>query len=189
MNNAGPPQRTPPEEVHLIVAEDEEVTIEHHPENWIALIVFWTLAFIVFLQFFTRYVLNDSLAWTEEIARYGLMILAFVGGAVVTRKRGQIAVELVSNLMQPGPARATLLAVVDFVTLGFLALLAWFSVTIVERMQYQRMTVFELPMSYVYGGVAVGCFLMLGRQVLVVWSNMRNGWRRPHDITQQISAD
>ena len=94
--------RTPPEEVHLIVAEDEEVTIEHHPENWIALIVFWTLAFIVFLQFFTRYVLNDSLAWTEEIARYGLMILAFVGGAVVTRKRGQIAVELVSNLMQPG---------------------------------------------------------------------------------------
>ena len=182
-------RQTPPDDVHLIVAQDEEVTIEHHPENWLALIVFWALAFIVFLQFFTRYVLNDSLAWTEEIARYGLMVLAFVGGAVVTRKRGQIAVELVSNLMKPGPARATLLAVVDFVTLGFLALLAWFSVTIVERMQYQRMTVFELPMSYVYGGVAVGCFLMLGRQVIVVWGNMRNGWRRPHELTQQISAD
>jgi TRAP-type C4-dicarboxylate transport system permease small subunit len=184
-----PSQPPPSESEHLIVAHDEEVIIEHHPENWIAFVLFWALAFIVFLQFFSRYILNSSFAWTEEIARYGLMMLAFIGGAVVTRKRGQIAVELVSNLMQPGIARATLLAAVDLVTLGFLALLAYFSVTIVERMQFQRMTVFDLPMSLVYGGIALGCFLMLGRQILVVWGNMRNGWRRPHDITQQISAD
>ena len=49
--------------------------------------LFWALAIIVFLQFFTRYILNDSLSWTEEIARYGLMWLAFIGGAVVTRKK------------------------------------------------------------------------------------------------------
>ena len=30
------------------------------------LVVFWGLAFVVFLQFFTRYVLNNSLGWTEE---------------------------------------------------------------------------------------------------------------------------
>ena len=94
----------PSDDVHLIVAEDEEVVIEHHPEDWIAFVLFWALAFIVFLQFFTRYILNDSLAWTEEIARYGLMSLAFIGGAVVTRKKAHIAVELVSNLMGPGPA-------------------------------------------------------------------------------------
>src|ERR1041385_7851466 len=144
----------PPEEgVHLIVAKDAEVTVEHHPEDWLAFALFWCLAFIVFLQFFTRYVLNDSLAWTEEIARYGLMSLAFIGGAVVTRKKAHIAVELVSNLMGPGPTRATLLALVDFITLGFMALLAHFSVTIVERMHSQRMTVFDLPMSVVYGMV------------------------------------
>src|SRR5437660_1208226 len=146
----------PPDEVHLIVAEDEEVVIEHHPEDWIAFALFWALAFIVFLQFFTRYILNDSLSWTEEIARYGLMSLAFIGGAVVTRKKSHIAVELLSNLMKPGPLRSALLALVDFVTLGFMALLAYFSVTIFERMQAQTMTVFELPMSIVYGVVGLG---------------------------------
>ena len=70
---------------HLIV-EDEEVVIEHHPEDWIAFVIFWSLAFIVFLQFFTRYILNDSLAWTEEIARYGLMWIVFIGGIMVTRR-------------------------------------------------------------------------------------------------------
>ncbi len=176
-------------DVHLIVAKDEEVVIEHHPEDWIAFVLFWSLAFIVFLQFFTRYVLNDSLSWTEEIARYGLMWITFIGGAVVTRKKSHIAVELLSNVMKPGPMRSALHALVDFITLGFLGLLAYFSVTIIERMHYQRMTVFDLPMSIVYGGVGFGCFLMFARQAYTVWRNARDGWKKPHDPTQQVHAD
>src|SRR6195256_3842740 len=176
----------PDDDVHLIVAQDEEVIIEHHPEDWIAFVLFWALAIIVFLQFFTRYIMNDSLSWTEEIARYGLMSLAFIGGAVVTRKKAHIAVELVSNLMGPGPMRAALLALVDFITLGFLALLAYFSVTIVERMHSQRMTVFELPMSIVYAIIGLGCFMMLARQIQGVWHNARGGWWRGPKGTAQI---
>ena len=122
-------EQPPPGEEHLIIVEDEEVVIEHHPEDWIAFVIFWALAFIVFLQFFTRYVLNDSLAWTEEIARYGLMWIVFIGGAMVMRRNTHIAVELLSNVMQAGPARAALLALVDFIKLVFLGLLAYFSVT------------------------------------------------------------
>src|SRR5689334_4844564 len=169
------------ENVHLIVAEDQEVVVEHHPEDWIAFAIFWSLAFIVFLQFFTRYVLNDSLAWTEEIARYGLMALTFLGGAVVTRRNNHIAVALLPNLLPPAWGRA-LLAVVDLATLGFLGLLAYFSVLILERMQYQRMTVIDVPMSIVYGAVAVGCFLMFGRQALKVWRNARDGWRSAYRL-------
>ena len=167
----------PSDDVHLIVVEDEEVVIEHHPEDWIAFVLFWALAFIVFLQFFTRYVLNDSLAWTEEIARYGLMSLAFIGGAVVTRKKAHIAVELVSNLMEPGPLRAALLALVDFITLGFIGAAGLFLGDDRRAHAFQRMTVFDLPMSLVYGGVGLGCFMMLARQVQVVWRNARDGWR------------
>src|SRR3954471_4571602 len=189
MNTTSTSSAPPDDDVHLIVAQEEEVVIEHHPEDWLAFVLFWALAFIVFLQFFTRYILNDSLSWTEEIARYGLMSLAFIGGAVVTRKKAHIAVELVSNLMSPGRMRAALLALVDFITLGFMGLLAYFSVTIVERMHSQRMTVFDLPMSIVYGAVGLGCFMMLARQIQVVWRNARDGWRRTRDVTEQIHAD
>ena len=171
----------PPADVHLIVAKDAEVVVEHHPEDWIAMVLFWGLAFIVFLQFFTRYVLNDSLAWTEEIARYGLMWVTFIGGALVTRKRTHIAVELLANVMPPSPLRTALIATVELVKLLFLGLLAYFSVTIVERMHFQRMTVFDVPMSVVYGGIAVGCFLMLARQAINVWRSARNGWSTTPD--------
>jgi TRAP-type C4-dicarboxylate transport system permease small subunit len=182
-------KKAPKGEKRLIEAEDAEVVIEHHPEDWLAFVIFWFLAFIVFLQFFTRYVLNDSLSWTEEIARYGLMWVVFIGGAMVTRRNTHIAVELLSNVMKPGPLRAALLALVDFIKLAFLGLLAFVSLTITERMHLQRMTVFDLPMSYVYAGVAFGCFLMLIRQAQNVWRNARIGWSRPDDVTHQISAD
>lgn len=182
-------KKAPKGEKRLIEAEDAEVVIEHHPEDWLAFVIFWLLAFIVFLQFFTRYVLNDSLSWTEEIARYGLMWVVFIGGAMVTRRNTHIAVELLSNVMKPGPLRAALLALVDFIKLAFLGLLAFVSLTITERMHLQRMTVFDLPMSYVYAGVAFGCFLMLIRQAQNVWRNARIGWSRPDDVTHQISAD
>jgi TRAP-type C4-dicarboxylate transport system permease small subunit len=152
-------------------------------------VIFWGLALIVFLQFFTRYVLNDSLSWTEEIARYGLMWVVFIGGIMVTRRNSHIAVELLSNILKPGPARATLLALVDFIKLGFLGLLAFLSWTITERMHLQRMTVFDLPMSYVYAGVAVGCIGMFVRQAINVWRHSRIGWSKPDDVTHQIAAD
>jgi TRAP-type C4-dicarboxylate transport system permease small subunit len=113
----------------------------------------------------------------------------FIGGAMVTRRNTHIAVELLSNVMKPGPLRASLLAFVDFVKLAFLGLLAFVSWTITERMHQQRMTVFDLPMSYVYAGVAFGCFLMLIRQGQNVWRNARMGWRRPDDWTHQIAPD
>jgi TRAP-type C4-dicarboxylate transport system permease small subunit len=91
--------------------------------------------------------------------------------------------------VNPGPVRSALLAFVDFVKLAFLGLLAFISWTITERMHQQRMTVFDLPMSYVYAGVAFGCFLMFFRQAINVWRNARAGWRRPDDITHQIAPD
>lgn len=173
--------QSPPPGGHerLIQVEDAEVEIEHHVEDWLAFAIFWALAFIVFLQFFTRYVLNDSFAWTEEIARYGLIWVTFIGAAMVTRKNSHIAVVLLPNLLSPLAARI-LLALVDIVTLGFLGLLCYFSVTILERMQMQRMTIIELSMTYVYGAVVLGCFLMLLRQAQRIWRNARDGWRSAH---------
>jgi TRAP-type C4-dicarboxylate transport system permease small subunit len=91
--------------------------------------------------------------------------------------------------MKPGPLRSSLLAFVDVVKLAFIGLLAYLSVTILDRMTIQRMTVIDWPMSYVYGGVALGCFLMLLRQIQVLWRNARIGWRKPHELTDQIQAD
>lgn len=60
-----------------------------------ALILFAALALIVILQFVTRYVLNDSLAWTEEIARFLLLGVTFFGAVSLVARGEHIAVELI----------------------------------------------------------------------------------------------
>ena len=75
------------------------------------LAVFWGLAVVVFLQFFTRYVLNSSLGWTEEIARYLLIVVTFLGSAMAVRKRSHIAVEFCYRYFGPAGRHRLALAV------------------------------------------------------------------------------
>src|SRR5205085_463762 len=70
---------------------DEAIDLRRYRlEDWLALALFWVLGTIIFYQFFTRYALNDSAAWTEEIARYFLIATVFVGAAICVRKNNHI---------------------------------------------------------------------------------------------------
>lgn len=163
-------------DAHLIVVEDEETKVEFHIDDVIAFVLFWAMAIVVFVQFFSRYVLNDSAAWTEEIARYQLMWVTFIGGAIVVRRKTNIGVEVLMQMLSEGPQRLLRFAI-DVISLGFVALLAYFSITITERMGIQRMTVIDVSMSVVYAGISLGCFLMLWRALQVFVANARRGWR------------
>lgn len=169
----------------LIVADDPDPAIEHHPEDWIAFVIFWAMAVIVFLQFFTRYVLNNSLSWTEEIARYLLMWITFIGAAVAMRRGTHIAVEF-AHVFLPAPAVRVLNFVIDVLVVGFVGLLCWFAIAIARRMQIQTMTVIEWPMSIVYGGIAVGCFFMFWRSLQRFLAGLRRGWRPDPNRTEMM---
>ncbi|HVL59047.1 MAG TPA: TRAP transporter small permease [Burkholderiaceae bacterium] len=152
-------------------------------EDWVTLAVFWALAFVVFYQFFTRYVLSSSAAWTEEIARYLLIVVTFVGASMAVRRNTHIHVEFLYRWL-PHRAGRALATFVDLVRIGFFAYATWLTVTLVPRMHNLRMTVVDFPMSYVYAIVAVAFALMTFRAVQVAIRHWRRGWstlERPGD--------
>ena len=76
-------------------ATDEAVDLSRTPpEAWAALVLFWALGATVFYQFITRYALNNSASWTEEIARYLLIGMVFVGASIGVTKNNHIQVDL-----------------------------------------------------------------------------------------------
>jgi len=116
------------------------------------LIALWGLALIVFLQFFTRYVLNDSLAWTEEIARYVLIIVAYFGAVSVTRKGTHIFLEFFYRYLTPrfGKWLAVVMELLSMVFYGYLSYLA----VILALKTRTKMASVEIPKSLLYWGVA-----------------------------------
>jgi TRAP-type transport system small permease protein len=181
--NNRPEDRTDATIIH--VEDDQDGPIEHHVDDWLAFILFWGMAIVTFLQFFSRYVLNDSFAWTEEIDRYLLMWLTFIGSAVVFRRRTNIAVDILPYML-PEKAARILRAISDCITLAFVGVLLVLSWTVMEKMKIQRMTVFDISMSVVYGGIAFGCLLMFWRATTSFLANARRGWREDENSTPLI---
>ena len=186
----------PPEE-HVLDADghfhatDERIDLSVYGlEDWFTLGVFWLLALVVFYQFFTRYVLSDSAAWTEEIARYLLIVVTFVGAAMGVRRNTHIHVEFLYRYLPPRAGRA-LATFVDIVRIAFFAYATYLTALLVPRMQNLKMTIVDFPMSYVYGLVGVGFLLMTLRAVQVAVRHWRQGWtvlERPGDIEEATAA-
>ena len=157
--------------------EDEPVDLSgHNGFDGPVLVVFWALAGVVFLQFFTRYVLNNSLGWTEEIARFLLIVVTFLGGVMVVRRQTHIAVELLYRYL-PRPARRTLQALIDVGSTVFFAALAWWCVQLSQR-TFQMMVSIDVPKSWLYWFVAACFALMAGIQAWVTWHHWRTGTSR-----------
>ncbi len=144
-------------------------------EDWFTLVVFWLLALDVFYQFFTRYVMQDSAAWTEEIARYLLIVVTFVGASMGVRRNTHIHVEFVYRWLPAGVARA-MSTLVDVLRIALLGYGTWLAFELVPRMNNLKMTVIDVPMSAIYSFVAAGFALMTIRAVQVAVRHWRQGW-------------
>lgn len=169
---------------HTFEESEPEVDLSQYAvEDWFTLIIFWLMAGAVFLQFFTRYVLNDSLAWTEEIATYCLVAVVFIGSAMCVRLDRHIHVDLIFRYLPHGVARvlSTAIDVVRTVFFAYASYLVWRFMEIVEG---ETMTTIMLPKNLIYGCVLIGFVLMFVRSVQVSIQN----WRRGYSILERPEA-
>ena len=110
---------------HTFEEQGPEIDLRDYAvEDWATLAIFWLMALAVFLQFFTRYVLNNSLAWTEEIATYCLVAVVFLGAAMCVRLGRHIHVDFLFRYLPAGVARA-LATAIDALRTVFFAYAAW----------------------------------------------------------------
>ena len=157
------------------IVQDEAVDLSRYRiEDWLALALFWILAGVIFYQFFTRYALNDSASWTEEIARYLLIATAFVGGAINVRKNNHIQVDFFYRLLPPKVNRV-MSTLVDVLRVAFLGYCVWLTCELIDRIGSSRMAIVDLPIGIVYGFVAAGFALMTWRATGVGWANWKRG--------------
>ena len=156
-------------------------------EAWIAFGFFWLLAIDIFYQFFTRYALNDSAAWTEEIARYLLICTVFVGIAASVRTNRHIHVDLLYRYL-PQTLCRVLSTAVDLARIVFFAAAIVLTWQMMQKMGNYKMTIVDLPMNIVYGVCGVGFAFCTFRAVQVTIEHWRRGYsvlERPESVIEE----
>jgi TRAP-type C4-dicarboxylate transport system permease small subunit len=177
-------QITAEELAHTFEEQAPEVDLAGYGiEDWATLAIFWLMTLAVFLQFFTRYVLNDSFAWTEEIATYCLVAIVFLGAAMCVRTGRHIHVDLLFRFLPIKIARAlaTSIDILRTVFFAYMAYLVWRFMSIIHG---ESMTTIDLPKNLIYGAVCIAFILMFLRSAQVSIEN----WRRGYSILERPEA-
>jgi TRAP-type transport system small permease protein len=190
----GPPQqpsRSGDVQADMDVLFDEWAQEEEHVDlsdlRWfdaIVFAIFWLLFGVVFLQFYTRYVLNDSLGWTEEIARYLLIGVTFVGSITAMRKGSHIAVEALLIFL-PRNLKHWLLVVIDGVVAVFCGAMAWYAYMLGARAPGYMVSI-DIPKGYMYWVVAAA---LAGITVHAAWRFVLRLRGREADLTSGLAID
>lgn len=128
---------------------------------------------VVMLQVVTRYVFGSPLAWTEEIARFLLVWLTFVGAGYVTSRRLHIVVDvLVAKLGKVATVVVDTFAVLTVLLVAGALCVA--AIGAAGGAAHLRAPASGLPMSVVYLAGAVGFGLVLLHSLLNLYVNLRH---------------
>ena len=138
---------------------------------------------VVLLGVFTRYVLNDALPWTEELARYILIWLSWLGGGIAMRRGSHIAVDLFIDKLSPR-THSVVVFLGRSLVLVFLAICVIYGLDLARRVGMQSTIALGISMQIPYASVPVGAALMLYHLVVIMFVPLPSEQR---DLQTEVS--
>lgn len=129
-------------------------------EKSLALLGF-SMAAIVLLQVFFRYVLNHSLFWSEELARYILVWLTFLGASCAYYRKVHPGIDLLTQRLQ-GPLQKTCRVFVHVVSMSFFGVMIFHGVNFAYFIRLQISPALAIPKWIIFSVIPFsGCLFLL----------------------------
>ena len=122
-----------------------------------AIVLVLALAFstlLIFVQVIFRYVLNDSITWSEELARYIFIWMIWLGTSVSMKQKEHIRMDMLMNAVH-GKGKLVLDLVSGIIMLAFCIFLVKYGWDLVASMMSRgnKSVALRLPMWIVYSSL------------------------------------
>jgi TRAP-type C4-dicarboxylate transport system permease small subunit len=114
---------------------------------------------IVFLQVIYRYLLAQSLSWSEESARYLFAWISLLGAALTVQKRGHFGLELFFKML-PTKARRFVGFAIYLLMGGVILVLLVQGIALFQKVATQLSPAMQISMGWAYACLPVGAALM-----------------------------
>ena len=115
---------------------------------------------ILCAQVVFRYFIGNSLDWIEEVSRILLIWLTYIGAAVALKRKGHIAVDAFLGLF-PESFRHVADIITSILVIAFSGFLCIQGITFALLSERTTFPALQVPVTWQYLGLPVGCFLMV----------------------------
>jgi TRAP-type C4-dicarboxylate transport system permease small subunit len=149
--------------------------LDDHFEEALIVLLMAAMTVLIVVQIFMRYVVQESLTWSEELARYIFVWATYLGVAYGVKKNAHICVEA-ATMYLPERIKAGVYLLAQFVFLLFAALVVkeGFVLSMKIFKFGQSSAALGMPMGVIYLAPTVGFALVFIRLI----QNIVAGFRR-----------
>lgn len=123
------------------------------------------LTVIVALQVFQRFVVGRSLIWPDEAAGLILVWITFVGAYLTSADDAHVRLRVVQDHL-PKSIAAVILTLGDLIVIGFLFVMTYYSIPIVERTWAQTPITVPISKGLIYLIMPVMCALIIVEMIV-----------------------
>jgi len=141
-------------------------------------IIMLVTSFMILINVILRYVFRSGIRWSDEMVRYLMILLTFVGCSICVRTGTHISVDLLLTVLKSeGRGKKILQYFIYLVGLLFSLLIAYFGVQIVTHniANPQLSPALQIPMYIPYLSIVIGFGLSVIRYLQLLLKNNRKG--------------
>jgi TRAP-type C4-dicarboxylate transport system permease small subunit len=150
----------------------------------IVIAILAAMAVIVFANVVLRFATDTSILWAEELSRYLMVWLTFLGAGLVLRYGGHIGIDTLQTAL-PRHAAAIRVAIVVLLA-GFFVVMLCLSLRYSMLTWAQTTPIMQIPIGAVYLAMPIGFALMLAHLTLMMAAYVR---RAAYLVDAEFGAD
>ncbi|MGD9971669.1 MAG: TRAP transporter small permease [Desulfatirhabdiaceae bacterium] len=152
----------------LLDATDKVLTFF---EDWTLFITVMVVLIALFVNVILRYVMNYSLAWSEELVREVIIYTTLIGCSAAVKNRSMIKVDVLLQLVPK--TKYPLLFFSNLVTLVFAAMMLYYGwqIAALQATTGQKTIILEIPLVFLYALMPLMGAMMLLRTIQVMYQD------------------
>lgn len=126
------------------------------------------MSIVIVAQVLSRYFFHYTFPWSEELARYLMILTIFLGAALAWRTQSLIGLEIVAEKLSFNKRRILKIGVY-LISILFFLILFFLGLSMVESVQDQRSPALQISMSIPYAIIPIGAFVLILNGIAVLF--------------------
>lgn len=128
--------------------------------NFLIIVSFSILILSCILQVFTRFILNSSLSWTEELARYSFIWANMLGAILCTKNKTNAVVTIITdNVTHSKKIKLQIITNILSIIIGII--IFYFGIRVAYAVRTQLSPALRISNLFIYGAAPVFAALLI----------------------------